>query len=47
MSKYTKLIDVVYFDHVTILLCSDWLNCTIMLQCDTALVIILSVLELH
>ena len=47
MSKYTRLIAVIDFDHVTKFLCSDWLECRIILQCDTALVITLSVLALH
>ena len=47
MSKYTKLIDVSYFDHVTRFPCSDWLKCCITLQSDTALVITLSVSVLH
>ena len=33
--------------YLTRLLCFDWLKCCITLQCDTALVIILSVLALH
>ena len=47
MSKYTKLINVICFDHVTRFLCSDWLKCRITHQCDMALVITLSVLVLH
>ena len=47
MSKYTRLINVIYFDHVTRFLCSDWLKCHITLQCDTVLVITLSVSALH
>ena len=47
MSKYTKLIDFIYFNHMTRFLCSDWLKCCITLQCDTALVITLSVSALH
>ena len=47
MSKYTRLINVIYFDHVTRVLCSDWLKCRITLQCDIALVVTLSVSVLH
>ena len=47
MSKYARLIAAIYFDQVTKFLCSDWLECRITLQCDTALVIILSVPALH
>ena len=47
MSKYKNLVDVLCFDHVTIFLCSDWLKCRITLQCDTALVITLSVSALN
>ena len=47
VGKYTRLIDVIYFDHVTRFLCSVWLKCRITLQCDTVLVIILSISELH
>ena len=50
MSKYTRLINVIYFDHVTRLLCSDWLKCSITSQsgqCDMPLVITLSLLALH
>ena len=43
MSKYTRLINVIYFDHMTRFLCSDWLKCCMTLHCDTALVITLSV----
>ena len=47
VEKYVKIhkIYVIYFDHVTRFLCSDWLKCS--LQCDTALVITLSVSVLH
>ena len=47
MSKYTRLINVIYFDHVTRFLCSNSLKCHITLQCDTALVITLSVSVLN
>ena len=47
MSKYTRLIDVLCFDHVTRLQGFDWLKCRITLQCDMALVITLSVSVLH
>ena len=47
MSKYKRLINVIYCDHVTRFLCSDWLKCCITLQCDTALVITLSVWVHH
>ena len=43
MSKYTRLIDVICFDHVTRFLCSHWLKCCITLQCDMSSVITLSV----
>ena len=42
MSQYTRLINVIYFDHVTKFLCSDWLK-----YWNTALVITLSVSELQ
>ena len=45
--KYTRLINVIYFDHMTRFPCSDWLKCCITLQCDMALVITLSVSALH
>ena len=38
MSKDTRLINVICFDHVTRFLCSDWLKCRVTLECDTALV---------
>ena len=47
MSKSTRLINVIYFDHVTRFLCSDGLKYRITLECDTALVITLSVSALH
>ena len=47
MSKYTRLIAVICFDHIDRFLSSDWLKCHITLQCDTTLVITLSVLALH
>ena len=47
MSKYTRLIYVIYFDHVTRSMCSDWLKCHITLECDTTLVITHSVSVLH
>ena len=47
MSKYTRLIHVICFDHLTRFLCFDWLKYHITLQCDMALVITLSVTALH
>ena len=44
VGKYVKIHKI---DHVTRFLCFDWLECRITLQCDTALVITLSVLVLH
>ena len=40
MSKYTRLIYVIYFDQVTRFLCSDWLKWSVIIM---ALVVTLSV----